>query len=100
MTTEEEILTNKDPLRIITTVTEMAVTMIRITTPPPPQEQIQPNINVVLRSLPDFAQERDIRRTLESMEASIDEVTLIRDRETGFLPFALPCFQELNPLDH
>ncbi|KAF7725999.1 hypothetical protein EC973_009145 [Apophysomyces ossiformis] len=51
--------------------------------PPPPQEQIQPNINVVLRSLPEFAQERDIQKTLESMDASVDEVTLIRDRETG-----------------
>ncbi|KAI9498474.1 hypothetical protein BDB00DRAFT_450183 [Zychaea mexicana] len=43
----------------------------------------QPNINVVLRSLPDRAQERDIYKTLENMTASVDEVTLIRDRDTG-----------------
>ncbi|KAL0080196.1 hypothetical protein F4703DRAFT_1740767, partial [Phycomyces blakesleeanus] len=47
------------------------------------QEPSPPNINVVLRGLPDNAQERDIQRKLESMEASIDEVTLIRSRETG-----------------
>ncbi|KAI8147072.1 hypothetical protein BJV82DRAFT_375526 [Fennellomyces sp. T-0311] len=48
-----------------------------------PQQPAQPNINVVLRSLPDRAQEQDIHKTLEGMEASVDEVTLIRDRDTG-----------------
>ncbi|KAI9262374.1 hypothetical protein BDA99DRAFT_511044 [Phascolomyces articulosus] len=43
----------------------------------------EPNINVVLRSLPDRARERDIHKTLESMGASVDEVSLIRDRDTG-----------------
>ncbi|KAI7874653.1 hypothetical protein K492DRAFT_211436 [Lichtheimia hyalospora FSU 10163] len=56
--------------------------------PPPPQRfedqgPAKPNINVVLRSLPDKATEQDIHKTLEDMEGSVDEVTLIRDRDTG-----------------
>ncbi|KAG2218208.1 hypothetical protein INT45_008677, partial [Circinella minor] len=43
----------------------------------------EPNINVVLRNLPDRVQEHDIQKTLESMGASVDEVSLIRDRDTG-----------------
>ncbi|KAI9487686.1 MAG: hypothetical protein EXX96DRAFT_473811, partial [Benjaminiella poitrasii] len=42
-----------------------------------------PNINVVLRNLPDRAREIDIQRKLAEMGASIDDVSLIRDRETG-----------------
>ncbi|CDH50263.1 rna-directed rna polymerase 2 [Lichtheimia corymbifera JMRC:FSU:9682] len=56
--------------------------------PPHPQRledqgPAKPNINVVLRSLPDKATEQDIHKTLEDMEGSVDEVTLIRDRDTG-----------------
>ncbi|KAI9319442.1 hypothetical protein BX666DRAFT_1835478, partial [Dichotomocladium elegans] len=47
------------------------------------QAASEPNINVVLRSLPDRAREEEIQKTLEEMEASVDEVTLIRDRDTG-----------------
>ncbi|KAI8581317.1 hypothetical protein K450DRAFT_232464 [Umbelopsis ramanniana AG] len=42
-----------------------------------------PNINIVLRGLPDHFGEQDIEKALVDMEASIDQVTLIKDRETG-----------------
>ncbi|KAL1929084.1 hypothetical protein VTP01DRAFT_2143 [Rhizomucor pusillus] len=42
-----------------------------------------PNINVVLRGLPDRMEEEEIQSTLEKMQASVDEVSLIRDRDTG-----------------
>ncbi|KAI8376671.1 hypothetical protein EDC96DRAFT_436043, partial [Choanephora cucurbitarum] len=42
-----------------------------------------PNINVVLRNLPDRAREADIHKKLSQMGASIDDVSLIKDRETG-----------------
>ncbi|KAG1144166.1 hypothetical protein G6F37_008738 [Rhizopus arrhizus] len=42
-----------------------------------------PNINVVLRGLPDEATEDDIAKKLNQMNASIEEVSLIKSRETG-----------------
>ncbi|KAI8086942.1 uncharacterized protein B0P05DRAFT_533035 [Gilbertella persicaria] len=47
------------------------------------REQLPPNINVVLRNLPDRAREIDIQSKLSHMGASIDDVSLIKDRETG-----------------
>ncbi|KAI8370619.1 uncharacterized protein BYT42DRAFT_502033 [Radiomyces spectabilis] len=44
---------------------------------------MQPNIQVVLRSLPERAEEPDIDKHLKSMGASIEQVNLIRDRDTG-----------------
>ncbi|KAG2192727.1 hypothetical protein INT47_006444, partial [Mucor saturninus] len=46
-------------------------------------DEIEPNINVVLRNLPDNAREVHIEDKLKRMEASIDDVSLIKDRETG-----------------
>ncbi|KAI9256226.1 hypothetical protein BY458DRAFT_558365 [Sporodiniella umbellata] len=43
----------------------------------------EPNINVVLRGLPDEATEADIARQLNKMSASIEEVSLIKSRDTG-----------------
>ncbi|KAL7319534.1 hypothetical protein PS15m_002666 [Mucor circinelloides] len=45
--------------------------------------KLEPNINVVLRNLPDRAREVDIEQKLNSMEASIDDVSLIKDRDSG-----------------
>ncbi|PHZ12639.1 uncharacterized protein RHIMIDRAFT_134864 [Rhizopus microsporus ATCC 52813] len=42
-----------------------------------------PNINVVLRGLPDNATEEDIAKRLGEMNACIEEVSLIKSRETG-----------------
>ncbi|CAM0140067.1 hypothetical protein VKS41_005770 [Umbelopsis sp. WA50703] len=42
-----------------------------------------PNINVVLRGLPENYLEQDIEKALVDMGASVDQVTLIKDRETG-----------------
>ncbi|KAG1438536.1 hypothetical protein G6F56_012611 [Rhizopus delemar] len=42
-----------------------------------------PNINVVLRNLPDGATEDDISKQLYKMDASIEEVCLIKSRDTG-----------------
>ncbi|KAI9356444.1 hypothetical protein BD770DRAFT_390237 [Pilaira anomala] len=47
------------------------------------EEELEPNINVVLRNLPDNAREVDIENKLIQMEASIDNVSLIKDRDTG-----------------
>ncbi|KAK4516151.1 Triose-phosphate transporter family-domain-containing protein [Mucor velutinosus] len=47
------------------------------------ESKLEPNINVVLRNLPDRAREVDIERKLNSMEASIDDVSLIKDRDSG-----------------
>ncbi|KAI8967851.1 hypothetical protein BDB01DRAFT_793608 [Pilobolus umbonatus] len=47
------------------------------------EESNEPNINVVLRGLPDLATEEDIKNKLVKMEASIDDVSLIKDRDTG-----------------
>ncbi|KAI8095448.1 hypothetical protein BDF21DRAFT_405891 [Thamnidium elegans] len=47
------------------------------------EPQLEPNINVVLRNLPDNAREVDIENKLIQMEASIDNVSLIKDRDTG-----------------
>ncbi|KAH8554772.1 hypothetical protein BGW37DRAFT_420293, partial [Umbelopsis sp. PMI_123] len=42
-----------------------------------------PNINIVLRGLPDKFVEQDIEKALVDIGASIDQVSLIKDRETG-----------------
>ncbi|CEP11713.1 hypothetical protein [Parasitella parasitica] len=52
------------------------------------ESKLEPNINVVLRNLPDKAREVDvylvtIEQKLNSMEASIDDVSLIKDRDSG-----------------
>ncbi|KAI8384021.1 hypothetical protein BD560DRAFT_420495 [Blakeslea trispora] len=47
------------------------------------REHLPPNINVVLRNLPDRAKEADIYKKLSQMGASVDDVSLIKDRETG-----------------
>ncbi|KAI8971576.1 hypothetical protein BDF20DRAFT_824396, partial [Mycotypha africana] len=47
------------------------------------EEPLTPNINVVLRNLPDKAREVDIQNQLTTMSASVEDVSLIKDRETG-----------------
>ncbi|ORY98866.1 hypothetical protein BCR43DRAFT_209732 [Syncephalastrum racemosum] len=49
----------------------------------PPEHPGEPNINVVLRHLPDRYQEPEIHKCLEDMGGDVDEVNLIRDRDTG-----------------
>ncbi|KAJ2961703.1 hypothetical protein NQZ79_g3040 [Umbelopsis isabellina] len=56
---------------------------IRYRRPERREDVSAPNINVVLRGLPENYLEQDIEKALVDMGASVDQVTLIKDRETG-----------------